>query len=158
MDRQVVIDYGDRFEVWERSGTGQPRSILRVRRSPGPVTPEDIDAFKTDRRALPLPTGLAGVIETSFSSSIDGAQYPTTMPAYRWILGDSEGCLWLEEYSPPDTARPRWWVLDQQGRLLGLVGFPPGFTPTDLRSDAALGLWRSPGRAERVRVYRLTRH
>jgi hypothetical protein len=120
------------------------------------VTPGDISAFAVERRAMPLPDGFAGQIESALRLSLDRAPFPSTMPAYGRVIADRDGRLWLEEYQPPGTEHPRWWVLDPVGGLLGLVTLPPGFTPTDIRRDALLGLWRAPDGTEHVRVYRLT--
>lgn len=155
-DSQFYIGLGDRFEVRMLGATGRLRSIVRVRLFPRPVTPQDISAFTAERRTMPLPDGFAGQIESALRLSLERAPYPSTMPAYGRVIADRDGRLWLEEYRPPGTGRPRWWVLDPVKGLLGLVALPPAFTPTDIRRDALLGLWRAPDGTEHVRVYRLT--
>ena len=154
-DSQFWIGFGDRFEVRMLSPTGRLQAIARARISPRSVTAQDISAFKVERRAMPLPDGFAGQIESALRASLDRAPYPPTMPFYGRIVGDGPGRLWLEEYRPRGTERPHWWVLDPAGRLLGLVALPWGFTPTDISRNALLGVWRSPEGAVRVRVYRL---
>jgi hypothetical protein len=82
------------------------------------------------------------------------APLPETMPAYRSLLADLEGNLWVQEFRLSEEA-PEWSVFDSEGRYLGLVEIPADGTVTEIGSDYVLGVWRDELDTERVMKYEL---
>ena len=63
-------------------------------------------------------------------------------PAFRRIVGDRLGFLWVEEYPMPggkDDAVPLWTVFDVDGRVRGLVTTPPDLRIFEIGADYILG-------------------
>ena len=54
-------------------------------------------------------------------------------------LVDDPGNIWVLEYNRPGDGQPRWTVFDPDGRLLGTLEFPIGFTPHHIGEDFVLG-------------------
>lgn len=83
--------------------------------------------------------------------------FPATMPAYSRVLVDAAGNLWVAEYRRPGDDLPRWTVFDLDGRMLGTIDMPQGFSPSEIGSDYVLGTIRDELDVERVRLYELVR-
>jgi hypothetical protein len=83
---------------------------------------------------------------------------PTTLPAYAPdIRIDSDGSLWVKEYSRPGVLRVNWSVFSEDGVFLATVGTPPGLKVLDIGSDYVLGVWHDENDVEYVQTYRLIR-
>ncbi len=77
------------------------------------------------------------------------------MPAYRSLVVDTEGNLWVEEYRRPGDDQPRWTVFNLDGEMLGLVETPPRFSIYQIGSDFVLGRWHDDLDVEHVQLYEL---
>jgi hypothetical protein len=80
-----------------------------------------------------------------------------TLPAFGAIYGGPHGTIWVqqaqslaglmdEEVVSVETLQqigsPRWDVFDAEGRFLGTVDTPGGFTPRLFRRDRIYGVWQ----------------
>ena len=63
------------------------------------------------------------------------------MPAYGDVIRlDTEGNLWVPEYSRPGEYPRVWSVFAESGRFLGVVDVPDGLALHDIGSHYVLGL------------------
>jgi len=81
---------------------------------------------------------------------------PAYRPAYSTFLVDSEGVLWVQDFSYVGEAAS-WAVYDEQGVWLGSLDFPEGFSPTYITADRIAGIWRDELGVEYARIYALQR-
>ena len=81
---------------------------------------------------------------------------PDSTPAYRSLLEDETGHLWVERYRLPWEEARLWEVFDPDGRWLGTVEVPPGLTVFQIGADFVLGRHLDDFGVERVRVHRLS--
>ena len=86
---------------------------------------------------------------------LDDSPIRETMPAYRSILVDRVGNLWVEEYRRPGDTLPRWTVFNGEGELLGTLSLPDRFVVNDVGNDCVLGRWSDEMDIEHVRLYGL---
>lgn len=112
------------------------RSAVEAERErTGSVTPEARNAIKQRLAEQPLPEAL---------------------PAYRSILVDATGDLWVGEFDLIPGEQPsRWTVFDRDGHMLGTMTMPTHFTPYEIGADYVLGAWRDDLDVEYVRLYGL---
>jgi len=81
-------------------------------------------------------------------------------PAFRRIVGDRLGFLWVEEYPMPggkDDAVPLWTVFDVDGRVRGLVTTPPDLRIFEIGADYILGSTADEFGLEYVQLWTLDR-
>lgn len=81
---------------------------------------------------------------------------PQNRPAYSRFLVDSEGYLWVQDFSYTGEARS-WAVFNLEGTWLGSVEFPDRFRPTQILEDRVFGIWRDDYEVEYARIYEMTR-
>jgi hypothetical protein len=79
------------------------------------------------------------------------------MPAYRGIMLDRGGNLWVEEYRRPGDRVPRWTVFSAEGEFLGTLAVPERFAVHDIGDDYVLGRWADDMDIEHVRMYELVK-
>jgi hypothetical protein len=149
-DRVVVGDQST-FELRVYGLDGGLRRVVRrlgvdLRLDPG-VVERALDARLA---SLPPDQRPARRIE------LEALPRPATRPAYGDVLVDGAGCIWAAGWVPAGDA-PAWTVFDADGRLLGDVPIPPGFTPGWIGDDLMAGVQRDGLGVERVRVYRIER-
>jgi hypothetical protein len=70
-------------------------------------------------------------------------------------MADAESNLWVADYLAPGDEQPRWRVFDPEGRMLGTIETPIGFTIHEIGSDYLLGVERDELDVEKVVIYRL---
>ena len=63
----------------------------------------------------------------------------------------------MADYASPWSVPRAWTILAPEGRWLGSVEMPPGFTPIQLREDRILGVERDDLGVERVVLRELLR-
>ena len=81
---------------------------------------------------------------------------PEVRPAFRRLLKDMQGRVWVQENDPWNPDRPRWWLFDDEaGVLIGHVEFPAAFEVHDIGPDYVLGVHRDFTELAHVRRYQL---
>jgi hypothetical protein len=168
---------GDRIEirsfrsVWGRQRGIEPAPEIRqpavrlerIIRSPPPHDVELTDElkerhFETERRRYAefRARGFGALDEASLNRQLEAMQFPPTIPAHgNRMYADPLGNLWLQEYVLDEAAAARWIVFDADGRWLGSVETPAGFTLNEVGTDYVLGIWSDSLDVQHVRMYRI---
>jgi len=149
----IVGGANDRFEIsrWDLDG-----NLLRTSRFP------DLDERLTVERIQELrdlwiegAENQAERIE-HIDMVFDPELAPDIRPAFRRLLQDMDGRVWVQENDPWNPEEPRWWLLDDEtGVLLGHVQFPAEFEVHEIGPDYLLGVHRDFTELAHVRRYRL---
>lgn len=87
-------------------------------------------------------------------ADVDRAIVSDSTPRFDRILADKRHCIWLRQWSSPQSSTVDWVVVDATGRRQATVRFPRLFKPTDLAEGRALGLLYDEDDVMRVAVYR----
>ena len=169
-DTTLATGFGDAFEITLRSASGAVTRVLRVAGLERTVSKADVDAFRSyvfnpwsgnEAERVRLEERLA---------SASGRP----LPAFAELRFDRAGNIWARQYdyldavaffdysswsrghARPKLAGPRHWiVLRPDGRYLGSVTTPPGFTVHQIGEDWILGVWRDELDIQFVRQYAL---
>lgn len=151
---RIHIALGDQPEVRTFSLAGELTRILRTDHPRLPVTAEMRDRFARDRiEAAPTPRAREVREYEHRRGRID---FPQRLPAFGTAL-ISDGCLWIEEYRPPDSDGARFSIVGPDAELRGTIELPAGLRPLDLGSDFLLALALDSLGSERVQLHRLDR-
>ncbi len=102
----------------------------------------DMEGVTADRRAME-------------QKRIDEMPYPARFPAYKRVLIDARGRIWLQLYEFPAAADSRWVVLDPGPRTARQLRLPPRFVPYVIGRDDMAGVWSDEDGVQHVRVYLL---
>ena len=144
---------GRTYEVRSYDGrTGELVRLTRVDRSPRPVTETDLERFVERAVDRADPERGPGLRESY-------AEIPTppVMPAYRDLLVDRAGLLWVADYRAHDGEPHRWTVFDSEGRALGTLDTPENVRVWEIGADWILGVRRDELDIPYVVLYRLER-
>ena len=163
-DPPVVYISNNRDEVHQRSLDGTLVRIIRRTTEPPPVTDKawnaelaSLEQFR-EARGMSLGTGPRGERPRR-------AAYP----AIEGIIVDTEGYLWVREWSESESGIPdQWSVFDPKGVWLGVLPVPPNPQPMDfflctlfdpcwVGKDFVLMIRRDELAVERVEGYRIRR-
>lgn len=130
---------------------GMDGALRRVTRRPG----LDLRLGSSDRdlllaaRLAPLPQAR----RPARRIELEALPLPPTRPAHGEILVDVAGRVWVAAWVAGDGAPPAWSVFETDGRWLGDVPMPPGFTPGWIGEDRLVGVRHDSLGVERVAVY-----
>jgi hypothetical protein len=151
-----------------RSQTGAPevpREVMHLERIVRRVPPRDLavteamkDAYVESQRVL-----YTRLVERTGRSLAEAKQllrmtlqFPERIPEHgNRMWADALGNLWLQEYAFDPAEATRWSVFDVEGRWLGIVDMPAGFTVNEIGADYVLGIARDSLDVQYVRMYRL---
>lgn len=145
-----VVATNDSYELKRFDPTGRLTMIIRRAHVQHPVTPDDHEAL-IQQQVEAIPENFRAGFEPLFRKM----PIPETMPAFANVLSDDLGDIWVLEYNRPGDDQPRWTVFDPEGRMLGTVEFPIGFTPHHIGGDFVLGKWQDEFDVEYVQRYEL---
>ena len=147
-----LIGHADRFSYAIHDADGSLRRIVRAQLPNRPVTEADLERFREpDPEADPRSSEI-------FDRVMEALPPPSEFPAYAEILVDPEDHVWLQRYAwPPDEMGQEWHVFDREGRWLGPVRMPAGFSLERVTTDEVLGIARNEVDVEHMRAYRLQR-
>ena len=137
--------------VWRPDGTLE--RIIRWSKADQPVT----DALKERFRAYTLESARDANDRRRQERFLAEAPVAENLPAYRSMLVDDDGDLWLEAWRPPWESASNWDVLTSEGEWLGPVSMPARFTPYQIGTDFVLGVTRDELGVERVESLRLAK-
>ena len=79
------------------------------------------------------------------------------LPFYSAIEVDADGYLWVKEFASATRPNVEWSVFDTDGRWLGQVAMPEGFTVYHIGTDYVLGRWRDDLDVEHIMLYGLVK-
>jgi hypothetical protein len=158
---EIVIAATERSQIEWYDPDGRMRRIFRYVHSPT----ERVDAAKREeyvRKALESAVR-RGVVssprafEQDLRSQLALLESERTVPSFDRMLTDSEGHVWLRDYSPlRDLSEAETWtVVSARGRLAARIITPPGLTITHVSASHVTGVFRSELGIEHVYIYAL---
>jgi hypothetical protein len=144
----------DTFEFLRYDRGGRLEAIVRFAGSTLALGPGDIDRYVDDALAR-MSENSGANLERFWRNRYDITPFPEAAPAYQGFILDADGNLWVEAYRRPWETTARYTVFDPQGRLLGDIETPDGFTVYQIGRDFLLGKWRDGLDVEHVLMYSL---
>lgn len=150
---RLVAGRSTEYRLEVRSPDGRLERVITRPYTPQAVTEADrrvvLEGVREMLRAQGVPPQVAGPM-------LDAATFGESYPAYGAILAGPEESLWLQRnrtaaelteagsdgFDLMDLGSPVWDVFDRQGRYLGAVAFPEGFTPMRVRGERFYGMLR----------------
>lgn len=147
---RVIVGSTDTYELRMLDRRGKPLRLIRMEHESVPLRPEDFDALRSERLGFMDPDRRA-----RWEEVYDAMPRPRTLPAFRTLMGDPEGNLWVRDYLPPGDERWRWTVFDSAGRALGKIETPPGLWVWEIGPDYLLGYILDELGVERVQLWAL---
>ncbi len=147
---EIFIGDQEGYEIRVYSADGGLRRLIRIPDLELRLTDEEIEAAVA-RRLAAEPADR----RTTLRAHLESMEVPETRPAYRRMLVDRQGVLWVEDYVPNPGETVSWRVFDADGRLLDRVEAPARFRILDIGRDRVVGVWRDELDVERIRVYAL---
>ena len=153
----LVIATDDRYELraYRKSDGALAKLVRREHSTRAPTRAEVVEAMLDAFIRAEQPEE---VIEM-FRPAYDEAPIVEAFPAFRTVLADALGHLWVKEYTPPDIERPAqlWTVFDPEGRVLGFVETPSELEVFEIGADYLLGRATDEIGIERIQVWELER-
>jgi hypothetical protein len=117
------------------------------------VTPADIDLAIEDEAG-----GRDDAARARVRKSYEAIELPKTIPAYKAMLVDSEGMVWIRDYRRASPTLAQWTVFTSEGRQVAEVQLPLHLTVSEIGRDYVLGKFIDPVEdIPEVRMYRLRR-
>ncbi len=99
-----------------------------------------------------------GVPPAQIEQIMQGIGFADSYPAFGQLFLGPDETLWVQrirsardmaegaeegfEFDPQDIGSPEWEVLDAEGRYMGVVTLPEGFTPVNVKGDLLYGIWQ----------------
>lgn len=145
----VAADGRD-FRVPQYSSDGRVVTIHHLEQELRPLPSSDIDAYKRLQLEDVQPNERA-LIERFIAEM----PYPDTYPAFRGILTDSAGRIWLESYPAPGSTKGQWIVLDPRTHGTSVLTTPARFQVFAVSATAVCGVRRDELDLESVQCFRL---
>lgn len=154
-----------RLEV--RSRTGELERVITRPFTPKPVTEADKEMILRGMREM---MRAQGAPPQAVEPMLQSASFGETYPAFANIVAGPEGSLWLQrlrtaselqemaaggELDMQDIGSPTWDVFDAEGRYLGSLTLPEGFSPMKVVGDRFYGVLRDELDVQYVARYRL---
>lgn len=148
---EIIVANSKRMGYDVAGNDGAIRASVRV-----PMDLRMTDAHRQELLAAALAQARDG--DTEFARAWYGGDgVPQHRAAFRGVLVDTGGNVWLGPAGSPAVDPRRWIVFDVGGRYLGVVVMPEGFTPSDVGDDWILGVTRDDLGVERVQLFALRR-
>jgi hypothetical protein len=150
---QLVFGVNDDYRIGLYAG-GRPERIFTKPFDRIPVGDADKEAVRSELRRRMTQYGASAELIERNLSRFHFADY---FPAFNVVVAGPMGTIWVQRILPisqlgegwlasfgsiEDIGAPDWDVFDAQGRFLGVVQMPQGFTPRLFRGDKIYGVWR----------------
>jgi hypothetical protein len=150
---QLVFGINDDYRIGLYSD-GRPERILVKPFEHQPVGEADKEVVRNEltRRMTQY-----GASPEQITRNLSRFHFADQFPAFNVLAAGSMGTIWVQRVLPlsqldegalasigsaEDIGAPDWDVFDAQGRYLGVVRMPQGFTPRLFREDKIYGVWR----------------
>jgi hypothetical protein len=131
----IVVGTNDRFQLEVFDLQGRLRRIFRAPGFEEPLTGEMIQS----ERELMVERGGGGPDAQRQAEDFFAPEFqPAMEPAFRGLVYDPSGLVWVGEYQARPELRETWFVFLETGELLGRVVLPPGTEIHGLRGDLIL--------------------
>jgi hypothetical protein len=146
--------YGDSdsYRILAFDQSGLLKFVVERTAQPHPVTAEVQAAYVRERLEGADNPQLRAAYERYFAN----VPFPETAPAYRRFDVDSEGNLWVDNWTLPGATGRTWSVFSPSGRWITDVSGPQG-EPLEIGDEYMILLQRSEMGTEQVNVYRLAK-
>lgn len=115
-----------------------------------PVTKADIDAYRRSHLGT-----LQGDRLRFVERLLADMPYPTTYPAFRTLLADPTGRIWMQSFPQPGAPRELWIVLDPRTRRSSLLVAPPRFRILAVSDVQVCGLSNDEFDVARIECFRV---
>jgi hypothetical protein len=150
---RLFLGSADTYEISSYDPAGRLDRILRVLKPPPPVSPQDLDRLIEEQVAELEDPSRAPELR----SSLRDMPTPETMPAYRDLLVDSEGFLWVEDFRRPGEGLRSWTVFDREGTPQTRLSLPSDNRVLDIGEDYLMAVFEDQLGVEYLRLYALHR-
>ena len=149
-DGRIYYGASDLMEVQELGPDGELLRVLRLPDYPLALSEEQVEAERQAR---------LGSVPPMLRQAIEAIPAPATRPAYRDLLVDPTGAIWLRPFEgASEGGTPLdWQVLDADGKWLGGVEVPTNFRIWEIGMDEVLGSRIDELGQQRPQVLRLRR-
>ncbi|MFW6079458.1 MAG: 6-bladed beta-propeller, partial [Gemmatimonadota bacterium] len=162
-----------RIDVYESDGTRV--DTITWEPDPNAMSPEEAMALVVDSATVrfargddPYPDSDEEVEPAVTRRMYETADVPERTPAFADMRVDREGFIWIRPYEPlvhsaalqiltRATPGGTWTILSPEGERVGTVEVPSDLRPTDIASDAVVGIRRDELGVETVHVHALER-
>lgn len=142
---------GDRFEIEHFNEEGNLRRFIRRPIANMEVTDADLEGYKREWVENASDETQRAINKTL----VEAIPFPEAFPAYRGLVVDADGNLWVGAYRKPGDNQPRWTVFDRTGQMLGEVRTPERFTVFQIGENFVLGRWEDEFDVQHVVMYAL---
>jgi len=159
-DHQIYLGDSGSYSLRILSPDGGLEAILRRVHEPRPVGSDDVQrlaeqlaaAQSVDPERIP-----------ALARRLDELGPAETMPAFRMLVPDAQGNLWVEDLDDVGVEQGQFSVFSPEGVWLGRVELPPGLpwlrgdnfliSTLEIGDDYLLGVWAGEFGTEEVRLY-----
>lgn len=143
---------GDRYLLVRRALAGDTLRVVERAHRPVAVAAGERDSVV----ALLRERSASANLGTRTSGPLDLGRIPAVKPAFRGLVVDDRGYLWVAATAPGAEPAGRWDVFDPEGRYLGGVQMELEVLPLPrIRGNTVVGVRRDDLDVPRVVVYRL---
>lgn len=141
------------YEWYTYSAKGELERVVRLSVPPRAVTADDIDQYRRERLELAEREGTRPSMERMLSV----LPFPSTMPPYDRAIADSEGNVWMSDYTTTRHDSDTWRVFSPDGVFLGRVDAPAQLEVIQIGMDFILAHWSDDMEVEHIRMYALNK-
>lgn len=157
----VAIGHTGLYEIKAFRANGSLERIVRLDHVPRPPTPADVEANILSRMGgtRGMSDAEAERYRVEWLSRYENVPVAQHLPAFKSIMTDAVGHLWVEEYESPTDEFPMrlWTVFDPEGRVLGFFETPKDWRIYDIGEDYILVRILDELAVESVHLWRLDR-
>jgi hypothetical protein len=153
----AYVGVPDTYEIGVYSPSGKLLRLIRRAQPPRVVSEADKAGWRDRMRAQSLPSTSPRMRQTmqTMLDALANPDFAEIMPAFRRLLVDAAGDLWVSDYQGSDSTRQHLSVFDPGGRLLGTVVLPQRLMVTEIGADYVLGHTTDETEVEHVELYAL---
>jgi hypothetical protein len=155
---RIYVSHGDEYRITVHDREGRTLQVLQKSAARVPVTQEHLKALEraTAEALAPLRDRRAADRELARHRELPSSRYLPVVD--RFLVRDSGGNLWTQDFGPPGAPRVRWSVFGTDGKFRGSLDFPARFRLHEVGQDYVLGSWTDEEGAIRIQLYSLTRN
>jgi hypothetical protein len=143
----------DQYRLYRRALAGDTVRVVERAHRPLAVSTEERDSVvaSLEEGSRPGPN-MGGRV----SGPLDYGRIPAVKPAFRGVVVDDRGYLWVAATAADSGRGGRWDVFDAEGRYLGPVAMELDLFPLPrIRGSTVVGVRRDELDVPQVVVYRL---
>ncbi len=154
---RIYYGFARTWEILAADPSGATQTIIRLARSPEELTPDHVAAYQDAQLERLRRFGREDLMPRE-RRRVESLPYPSQLPAYRRLLTDRRGHLWVEVHQGLGGADRLFVIFDPEGGLLGRLRLPGDLEVYEIGEDYVLARWRDELDVEHVRLYRLERN